>query len=125
VLYYGVSDLFLPEIEELGLGLVLDSLSNNLNTPGDLEADKFHLAKSIDIARGKKQAILSQLRYGGKALIIRIRAVPDVKLLSPVVEDDELVSYEGTIPFEGYLEVFEVGEVEFTKPPLFPNAIGG
>ena len=123
VLWYGLSAKFQDEVEELGL--LTASLSNNLNTPNTPEdeiATEIHLARSIDIASGSKQAILSQKRYGDFTFILRIRNVPEGDLLVPVPDDDELVVYSGDIPFEGNIEIFEIGTVELTQPPAFPDA---
>jgi hypothetical protein len=119
VLWYGLSAKFQDEVEELGL--LLESFTNHLNIPPAQDADRIHLARSLEIARGKKQAILSQERYSDVQLILRIRNVPNPDLLKPVEGDDDLMMYPENIPFEGHIEVFEVGEDELTVPPLFPN----
>lgn len=119
VLWYGVSAKFQAEIEEFGL--LIGSFSNHLNIPPDLDAPEIHLAKSLEIARGKKQASLSQQRYGDVALILRVRAVPDSSLLSVVKNDADVIAYRGDIPFEGNVEIYEVGDSELTRPPLFPD----
>lgn len=123
VLWYGLSAKFKDEIGDLGL--LVASLSNNLNTPNtpdDEIAVELHLARSVEIASGNKQAVLSQKRYGDVTLVLRIRNVPDGDLLSDVEDDDDLVSYKGDIPFDSNIEVFEIGNKELTQPPLFPNA---
>lgn len=119
VLWYGTTDLFLEEIRESGL--LLNSLSNNLNSPVKQDADEFHLAKSLETARGAMQAILAQKRYGGKALILRIRSVEDADLLTAVKDNENVLAYKGSIDFERNIEIYEIGEVELTQPPLFPN----
>jgi hypothetical protein len=119
VLWYGVSAKFQNEIEEFGL--LLNSFSNHLNIPLKTDATEIRLAKSLEVARGKKQAILSQERYGNVALILRIRNVEDPGLLTTVPDDNELVAYKGNIEFDGNIEIFEIGDEEFTVPPLFPN----
>jgi hypothetical protein len=119
VLWYGISTKFQDEIELEGL--LTGSFSNLLNIPPDKEATEIHLAKSLEIARGRKQAVLAQQRYGGFALILRIRNVPEADLLVPVPDDPDVVAYRADLPFEFNIEVYEVGETELTKPPLFPD----
>lgn len=121
VLWYGLSDLFQNEIEEFGL--VLDSLSNNLNIPADIGSPEFLFSKTLAFAQGKDQAVLSKKRYGGKSLILRIRGIDDRGLLSDVPNNSDVISYKGSLTFEGNIEIFEVGTTEFDQPPQFPNAL--
>jgi len=123
VLWYGLSNKFTDEIRESGLTLA--SIVNHLNTPNTVpgqEAKEIHLSKTLDYARGKDQAMLSQQRYGDLSLILRIRALPDPVVLEDVPGNDKVLAFNQDIPFEGYIEVFEIGEDELTQPPLFPNA---
>jgi hypothetical protein len=119
VLWYGLSLKFQDEVEELGL--LLDSFSNHLNIPPNQDAKEIHLARSLEVARGKKQAVLSQERYGDVQYILRIRNLPTPDLLEPLEGDDDLFRYPEAIPFEGNIEVFEIGDSALTTPPLFPN----
>jgi len=120
VLWYGLSNKFYDEVKKVGLNL--NSIVNNLNTPGDQEAMEIHLSKTLEYARGKDQAILSQQRYGDVALILRVRALPEPVILKDVPGNDKVLSFSQDISFEEYIEIFEVREEEFTQPPLFPNA---
>jgi hypothetical protein len=118
VLWYGVSVKFQDEIEEFGL--LIESFVNHLNIPPEKDTTEIRLAKSLEIARGKKQAILSQQRYGDFALILRIRNLPDSSLLSVVEDDLDVIAYKGDIPFDD-MEIYEIGETKLTQPPFFPN----
>lgn len=115
VLWYGTSTRFLEEIESFGL--TLSSLANHLNVPSQINAIEYQLSKTLEFASSKQQAILAQMRYGGSALILRIRNVPNAELLAPF--NNDLVSYRGDIEFNGNIEVYEVGTTELTTPPLF------
>lgn len=119
VLWYGVSSIFKDSI--MASGLSLSSFANHENIPPDTDATEFKLSRNIDVAKGTKQAILSQKRYGGTAVIIRIRSIPDGDLLSIDPNDSDFYIYSDDIPFEGNLEIYDVGNVELTQPPLFPN----
>ena len=118
VLWYGTSSVFLEEIEEVGL--LINSLSNNLNVPDDKTAVKFELSKSLEYARSRSQSVLAKQRYGGTDLIIRIRSVPDSELLSSS-DNPDVINYAGDIPFDGNLEIFEISNLELSDPPLFPS----
>lgn len=119
VLYYGTSTKFLDEI--MTSGLLLESFVNNLNVPPNDDAERFYLAKTLEVARGKTQATLAQKRYGERALILRIRNVPDADLLATVQGNNDILAYEGNLPFEDNMEIFEEGITVLTTPPLFPN----
>jgi len=120
ILWYGLSDKFLNQINSDGL--VLTSLMNNLNTPNSQIATELQLAKTLDIARSKTQGLLSQKRYGGKVLILRIRNVPDRNLFK-TSDNPDVVLYSGNITLKGNIEIFEVGSSELNQAPLFPNVI--
>lgn len=119
VLWYGLSAKFLDEVKSLGLSLA--SLTNINNLPGRLSASAIPLAKSLTYAEGKYQAILMQQRYGDVALVIRVRNLPDPDLLEPDEVNVELVNYRGSIPFDGCLEVYEIGENGLVAIPLYPD----
>lgn len=119
VLWYGLSAKFQDEVEMSGL--TLSSFTNYLNIPPNQDAEEIHLSRTLEFARGKNQAILAQERYGDVQLILRIRNVPDPTLLTPLIGNNDIVTYAEDIPFEGNIEVFELGETELTTPPLFPN----
>jgi hypothetical protein len=121
VLWYGLSDKFLDLVKEDGL--TLTSLMNNLNIPSNQVATELQLAKTLTVARSKTQALLSQKRYGGKTLILRVRNVPDHDLLKPSETDPDVVLYRGDIPLKEHMEIFEVGTTELVQAPLFPGAV--
>lgn len=112
-LWYGTVDLFEDEITSNGL--ILNSLSNNLNIPDKTDADKFILALSPEQARGKDFANLAQKRYGGRKMILRIRQIPDPSLLKFF---DDRAEYSGFIPFAG-MEIFEIEPETFKGTPEF------
>lgn len=126
--WYGCSTLFLEEIEEFGLRL--NSLVNDENVPDDLDATRYLLATTLDIARGLGGEVLkpglnfaplSKARYGGASLIIRVNNVPDLDQVVPVPGNPDIVEYTGDdIPFS-MLEIFEIGTDEFTSVPEFPE----
>lgn len=117
VLWYGTTNKFIDEI--LNSGLLLNSLSNNLNLPNDIDSETIELSKTLEYAKGKNQATLAQQRYGDVQLIIRIRNVPDHDLLVKNDDNDEVLNYSGSIEFSGNLEIFEVGEDKLISTPLF------
>jgi len=119
VLWYGVSSKFGNEIDNIGLNR--GSLSNHLNIPDKKDAIEIPLSKTIDFARGDKQAVLSQKRYGDVDRILRIRSVPDGDLLRVPDDDDDIVYYRGDISRDENIEIFEIGEDKPITLPLFPD----
>lgn len=119
VLWYGVSNLFRSEIEQNGL--ILNSLTNHLNTPDNVVAERIPLSRTLDFARGDQQALLSQRRYGNVQLILRIGNVDVAELLGSSEDDDNIVFYRGDLSYLGNIEIFEVGEVFVSTPPEFPD----
>jgi hypothetical protein len=75
----------------------------------------------LEYARSHEQAELSQRRYGGVSLILRIRNVDDQELLEYPDDNNDIVYYKGDLSFDGNIEIFEVGETILNVPLEFPN----
>lgn len=116
VLWYGVSETWLQEIVEKGI--LLSSLANNKNDPSNLNvvSEFIELASRIETAKGKDFVELSQRRYGGRGVILRIKAVEDTALLienqinsdpNPANETIKTFNYIDNILPE-YIEVYEI-----------------
>jgi hypothetical protein len=102
-------------------GLTLNSFVNNMNVPPSKDAQFLQLSKTHDYAAGKDQALLAQRRYGGFTVVVRVRALPDGKLLTNDATNTNVFDYSGSIPFDGFLEIYEVGATKLSLKPLYPN----
>jgi hypothetical protein len=112
-LWYGISDEFRNEIEQVGLQI--DSFSNLQNIPETEEnptmPGRFIFSSDIDVARGEDFAVLAQKRYGGFSMILKIRGIDEPDKLS-VVEDSDGLLYEylGEEVHPEQIEIFEIGK---------------
>lgn len=113
VLWYGTVNQF--EHEATSIGLSLNSLINNLNVPGSLDATKVILAtnmeKALEFAQGAQQ------NYGGKTFVMRVPTVPNAGLLTYHLEL-ETADYTGDIPASS-IEEYAIGSVSFTGTPRY------
>lgn len=93
VLWYGVSETWLQEIVDKGL--LVSSLANIQNDPNNSStvAEFIELATSPEDAQGKEFLQISQNRYGGKGIILRIKNISDIGV--PIDEDDQFSTKDG------------------------------
>lgn len=113
VLWYGTVEHFENEAETLGLSL--NSLINNENIPGSLNATKVVLA--MNLAKATEMAEGAQANYGGKTLILRVPTVPDPSALF-YHPDQETADYFGNVPASS-VEIYAVGSVPFPGTPKY------
>lgn len=127
VLWYGVSEVWLQEI--IDKGLLLSSLANIKNDPNNigLISDSIELSAKIETAKGKDFVELSQKRYGGRGVILRIKSLEDTTLLienkinfdlNPQNETIKTFNYFDNIG-PAYIEVYEmVPELSTLSVPI-------
>lgn len=86
VLWYGVSEVWLQEIIEKGL--LVESLANIQNDPKNpnVISEFIELATSVEMAQSKDFLQISQNRYGGKGIILRIKNISEIG--RPANEDE-------------------------------------
>ena len=99
-LFYGMSNIFKTEIEEIGLKL--DSFANNENIPPSTAASKIILF--FDTFQAADAATKSKKIHGGLSIIYRAVGVPDPTLLTYL--PNRTAEYRGDMPPEAF-ELFE------------------
>lgn len=120
IVWFGLSSDF--EASVLENGLIVQSLANGLQAPPDLDEtiDQLQLSRTFQYAE-ETQAVLSKERYGGSTMIVRIRAVPDPTLLDTDPDNADIIVYKGDIPFDGFLEIYQIKDDTLETVPLFPD----